>query len=700
MALVSLDVGRWLALRVPPAGADTRLLLEGTVRGVPVRDGAEWRFDADVCLADSSDPRPRRARLTWRDPAVAPRVGERWRWLVRLSPGVDLRNFSGFDSGRLNLRDRVHLSGRVLPAALNARLALADATVDTLRARIAVRIAAAVADPDGAALITALAVGITAGMSTDQWRVFNATGTTHLVAISGLHVTMFALLAFLLARGLWRFLPFARAVERESFAILLGLGAAGAYALLAGFSVPTQRTWLMLGIFGLARLGARHVGAARTWSLALVAVLWLDLFAPLAAGFWLSFVAVGALLLLDSSQWVRQSRITELLRLQLAVMLVLAPLTFAVFGGVSLIGFVVNLVAIPVVSFVFVPLVLAGALAAILAPAACHGFFGVAAGLYEWLWPALVWAADLEFAQWRAAPPAWWFAMAVPAALLLLRRWPAPLRLSAGALALPLLWAPSPMPEYGTARVSVLDAGRGSAVLVTTRSHVLLFDTGDGWNTHGSRAVQVVTPALEALGRRPVHLLILPALNPDRARGAAVLTDRIGVRRILVGGGWPASSLPVAACKDARFERDGVGFEVFAAGPRGRYCVMRVTAGGHAVLMGGDLDADAEHRLIARLPPRALASDVVIISRQTSALGSSAQWIEASSRGMEHGMVIAAGGVPGSESRARALERWRRAGVAVFDTARDGGIDLGMGQRGIHSISARSRYPFAWRRVE
>ena len=207
------------------------------------------------------------------------------------------------------MRDRVHLAGRVLPAALNTRLALANTSVDTLRARIATRIADSVADPDAAALLTALAVGVTSGMSTDQWRVFNATGTTHLVAISGLHVTLFAMLAFIVARGLWRCLPFARIVDREPFAVLLGLGAAGAYSLLAGFSVPTQRTWLMLGIFALARLGARHVGAARTWSLALIAVLLLDVFAPLAAGFWLSFVAVGVILMLDSSSLVRATRI-------------------------------------------------------------------------------------------------------------------------------------------------------------------------------------------------------------------------------------------------------------------------------------------------------------------------------------------------------------------------------------------------------
>ncbi len=156
----------------------------------------------------STDPRLRRARLAWRNAPVAPRVGERWRWLVRLAPVYGRRNFTGIDNERAAFRDRVQLAGRVLPAALNARLTLANSSIDTLRARVAARIAEHVADPDAAALLTALAVGLTPGMSADQWRVFNATGTTHLVAISGLHVTLFAMLALIAARALWRCPPF------------------------------------------------------------------------------------------------------------------------------------------------------------------------------------------------------------------------------------------------------------------------------------------------------------------------------------------------------------------------------------------------------------------------------------------------------------------------------------------------------------
>jgi competence protein ComEC len=699
--LASTAQMRWQSLRLVPEGADARVLIEGRVVSVPARDGADLRFDADVQVIEGTaahDARPRRARLGWRNATVAPRVGERWRWVVRLAPPADTRNFEGVDTERFGLRDRVHLSARVLPAALNQRLQLANSSIDSARARIALRIADRVFDPDAAALLTALAVGLTDGMSADQWRVFNATGTTHLVAISGLHVTLFALLAFMCARLLWRWLPFATRVEREPFALLLGLAAAGAYALLAGFSVPTQRTWLMLGIFVVAKMQARHLGAGRTWSLALIAVLLLDPLAPLAAGFWLSFVAVGVILLVETTPLAMGRRPFATLRLQFAVMLTLAPLTFAVFDGVSIAGLWVNLVAIPLVSFVLVPLILAGALVTWVLPIVSAWLFGIAATLYDWLWPALVLAADGELALWRVSPPLWWFALAAFAGFIVLNRWPASLRLTGVCVALPLLCAPSRMPAPDSARVTVFDAGRGSSVLIATHSHIVLFDTGDSWNTHGTRVKQFALPALDALTRTRVDLLVLPSLNQDRALGAALLASERHVERILVGGGWPATSLPVQPCDDARFEWDGVRFETFAAGTGGRFCVLRISIRGHSILLAGDLDAAAETSLLARLSPGALTSDAILMSRQASSLASSPQWIEASGAGL----AIATGGIAGSDSRDVALGRWRKSGAAILDTRRDGAIQLGLGTQGIvvERLARTSRYPFAWRRLQ
>jgi competence protein ComEC len=712
MALAWHSTGQWLDLRIGVPG-EARVLLEGSIVTVPAREGAELRFDIEGVILDGHlaaglgrhDTRLRTARLRWRDASLAPRAGERWRLLVRLAPVAGPRNFAGADPARFSFRDRIHLSGRVLPSSLNTRLTLAQPSIDTVRARVAARIGDEVIDPDAGALLTALAVGLTDGMTADQWRVFNATGTTHLVAISGLHVTLFALAAFVAARFVWRGMhwlwPRGRFGEREPFALLLGLSAAGAYSLLAGVSVPTQRTWLMLAAVAMARLAARHAGAGRVWSLALIAVLWLDPFAPLAAGFWLSFVAVGVILAAASETTIPVStplaRTAKVVRLQVSIMLALAPLTFAVFDSVSLAGLWVNLIAIPLVSFVLVPLVLAGVVALLLAPELNHPFFEAAAGLYHLAWPGLTWAADSEMALWRATPATWWFAFGLCACIVLLRRWPLALRLPAVCVALPLLFAPARTPESGTARVSILDTERGSAVLLFTHSHVLLFDTGDTWGSRGSRVREMVLPALDAHARRTVDLLVLPVLNEDRAHGAALLAFEREVKRVLVGGGWPATSLPTAACRDSYFRWDGVDFQTFSVGASRRYCVLRVAAGRHGIVLAGDMDVDAERELIARLPKGFLESAVILLGRHGSSAGSSPEWIE----GTAADVAIAAGGSPTSPSRDATLARWRRSGATVLDTRRDGAIELGLGTNGVSAatIARESRYPFVWRRL-
>jgi competence protein ComEC len=164
LLLVGLGVAwgstwHWLSLRVPASAEGRRVLLEGRILSVPAREGAEVHFDVTGTLVDDPDTRVRTARLMWRSAPYAPRAGERWRLLVRLAQLSETRNFAGADPARFMFRDRVHLSGRVLPSRLNLRLALANASIDSARARVAARIDDQVADPDAAALLVALAGG-------------------------------------------------------------------------------------------------------------------------------------------------------------------------------------------------------------------------------------------------------------------------------------------------------------------------------------------------------------------------------------------------------------------------------------------------------------------------------------------------------------------------------------------------------------
>ena len=160
----------------------------------------------------------------------------------------------------------------------------------------------------------------------------------------------------------------------------------------------------------------------------------------------------------------------------------------------------------------------------------------------------------------------------------------------------------------------------------------------------------------------------------------------------MVGGGWPGSGLPVSPCRDSHWAWDGVQFSLYSIG---RHCVLRAATRGAALLLAGDLDADAERALLARLPSAARASDIVLVSRQASGNGSSSQWIEKTAPGL----AIAAGGIKSAKSRAQVLARWRRQGSRVFDSRQEGAMELDLDARGYElRVISTTRYPFHWRR--
>jgi competence protein ComEC len=421
----------------------------------------------------------------------------------------------------------VHALGTVISASINRKLDAGHRPLDRLRERIARHIDARVADRDAAALISALAVGVTGAMSREQWRIFNATGTTHLVAISGLHVTLFAVIAFALARAVWSaFLYRFVSWPRETFAAITGFIAATAYATLAGLSVPTQRTLIMLGVWLLTRCMARVMPPFHSFALALVMVLLLDPFAPLTPGFWLSFGAMAAIILTTSTRFARRPVLVEALAVQGAVTLALIPLTFASFGSVSLIGPLVNLVAIPAMSWVFVPTIL---LSIALAPAssvASDTVLHLAAWMHEAGWPWLAAAADVPWALAHATPPVWWYAVASIGILVSLTPLPLAVRIAPLIGVLPLAASVDATPTHGTAEITILDVGEGTAVVVQTAHHVLVYDTGDVYGTEGRTAETVLVPFLRSRGVRRIDTLVLSRLTPAGATAVtAVLSE-------------------------------------------------------------------------------------------------------------------------------------------------------------------------------
>ena len=267
-------------------------------------------------------------------------------------------------------------------------------------------------------VLLALVLGDQRAISDADWTLFNRTGIGHLVSISGLHITMIASLVGLSVGALWRRSPALVArTAAQTAAVIAGLVAAFAYALLAGWGVPAQRTVIMLATVGVAWIFSSRIGAATSLALAAALVCLIDPWAVLAPGFWLSFGAVAAIVWVVQGRPIRSASsglrlvLHAAARVQIAVTLALIPATVLLFHQLSIVSPLANAVAIPVVSWAVTPLALLGAAFAMLpAPLSL-------------LAEPLLGAADAIFAIMAALTRVGWHRSRGPTCRLRLRRW-------------------------------------------------------------------------------------------------------------------------------------------------------------------------------------------------------------------------------------------------------------------------------------
>jgi competence protein ComEC len=553
-------LGHFAAMRVLAAPYDCgeRRLVTARIDSIPAPLGSGWQYDAWVAPADAPGQSAVHVRVS--DVAsIAPRSGERWQLLLQFDSPANGQTAAA--RRRALLRDHVTATARVRESALNRLLAPAAPSLDGLRLAVADRILSRVPDPSAAALLAALAVGVTGDVSTLQWRIFSATGITHLVAISGMHVTFFALLCMGVARLLWRRLAWLGAhCRRESFAALVGVVLAFAYALLSGYSVPAQRTALMLTTFLAARGCCRHV--APTWSVAaaLVAVLVFDPLAVLAAGFWLSFGAVASIILLAGGRLHPPGALRAAALVQWVVTVALLPITAVLFGSFSAVGPLVNAAAIPLFTFALVPPVLVATVLYMLPLEASRWcadhLVDVAAWAAQQSWPWLVRAADLPGASLGIDAQGLWVLLAVPAVVCVLAPVAVPLRLGAMALLCSGFVARDPRPDPGSLQLVLFDVGASRAVLLRTARHQLLLGAGESFGTRGRRFEREVLP--ELLRGGGTLDIVLDRADRDSLQALAMARSRLPLRQVIAGSGVIPPEL--GSCTDDSWQWDQVRF--------------------------------------------------------------------------------------------------------------------------------------------
>jgi competence protein ComEC len=708
-----------LAESIQPALEGRDLLLTGIVQRMPQHTDAGWRFVFDVEQASQNRLAvsvPPRLLLTWQEwddnapvldeeAAAPPRqsppladlhVGERWRFSVRLKAAHGNLNPHGYDYELWLWEQGIRATGYVRAGPHDAppsRLSAGGWSVDRWRQSVRDRIVGAAASRDAqarrmAGIIAALVAGDQGALARAAWDTFRAAGAAHLIIISGLHITMFAWLAAALVGGLWRrsarwSLPAwcnpCLLLPAPAAAAIGGVLRAGGYALFSGWGVPAQRTILMLATVSLLKLAGLRWPWWLNWLLACAVVLAADPWALQQAGFWLSFVAVGILFATDSGAGERRGLLgyfPGLLRDQSVVTLALTPLSVILFGQLSVIGLLANLLAIPWVTLVVTPVALLGI-------------------IWPPLWQAAAWllAPLVLLLQWLISWP--WASVTMPAAplalgvaavaggVLLALRWPWPLRLAGLPLLLPLLlWQPA-RPAPGQFELLAADIGQGNAVIVHTATHTLVYDTGPRYSLESDAGDRVLLPLLHAFGER-VDLLVLSHRDADHTGGARSLLTMQPQARLL-SSIEPQHELqrlrPATRCEAGQhWAWDGVGFSILqpaahdyevARKTNALSCVLRVAAGDTVALLVGDIEAPQERTLVDG-QPAALRAQVLLVPHHGSRTSSSPAFLDAVA---PRWALVQAGyrnrfGHPAPAVMARYAER----GIAVADSPHCGAM--------------------------
>lgn len=556
-------------------------------------------------------------------PMPQPALGERWRLQARLRPPGGLVNFVGFDYAGWLFRQRIAATGAVREPATAVRLTPARGLA-ALRGELAEGIDRAVADPPAAAMLRAVVVGDRSGIAPLR-PTLQATGTSHLMAISGLHVGLVAVAAGALAALLFRR---AGRPTRSAAAAIAWLAALG-YALLAGMGLPVQRALIMLGVVTLALLWQRPLRRWQPWLLALALILVRDPLASADAGLWLSFGAVACLIYGFAGRPLRaDGAASAALRSQWQIVLGLAPLLLWWFGRLSLLAPLVNLALVPLFALWVVPVALGGGVLAALGLPGAGMVWQAAAVPLAGLWPALEWLGQRKLAELTVQPPAWALPLAALGLCWLLapRGWPLrPLGLLLAALALTL---PPARPPAGIAEAVVLDVGQGLAVAMRTQGHVLVFDTGPGFASGSSAAELALLPQLRAWGVRHIDLLVVSHEDADHRGGVPALTAALPVREALMGGTPAARLAGFARCRSGmRWHWDGVDIRLLhpqdeAARSNDGSCVLRIDTRAGSLLLTGDIEAAGERVLLRQGTLR--PADVLVVAHHGS--DSSSTW--------------------------------------------------------------------------
>jgi competence protein ComEC len=702
-----------LNARLPAALEGQDIILQGRIQDIPefrqtmdnqgnIADGG-LRFRFNIKQAFELDGKRQLplsggiVRLGWYKDWKPVEAGEIWRLRVRLKRPSGFMNPGGFDYEKWLFSERIIATGYVRKAknvALNQRISAAPWwSINHLREGIHKIIQTQVMDKPSAAILSALSIADRSNLDREQWQILQQTGTSHLVAISGLHIAIVAGFAFLPVFLLWRIFP--RLNEMIPVPVaggVLGIIFALFYAMLAGFTLPTQRALLMVMIALLGLISRRYYPASSILAIALVAVLLLDPLAAMTISFWLSFLAVGIILIILRRQMLIEKPRLHSLTLQIILSLGMFPLTLLFFGTGSLVAPLANIFAIPWVALIVVPLTLLGVLFIPLSRFFSDALFNIAALAVDWLFKGFEYlnSFDLLTVDLPAIPVVY-LLLAFAGFLFFLLPKGFPGRWLAAFLVLPAVLFSPAKPDPGSFTYALLDVGQGMASVLRTKNHVLIYDVGKRLNDNFDVGRLVVVPYLKAKGVHKVDVLILSHEDNDHRGGAKAVLEALDIDRVQSSDLSILPKYMVDSCQEGQsWQWDGVNFEVLS--PPGDWiksidpettgtpivsdnnlsCVLRVSNKHHSLLLTGDIEKRVEQQLVYRYPN--LQTEVIIVPHHGSKTSSSKLFLAETQAKLA---LLPVGyrnrfGHPKDE----VIQRYENAGIKVLDTVENGALEL------------------------
>jgi competence protein ComEC len=553
-------------------------------------------------------------------------AGEYWHVIAKLKKPINLANPGGFDY--VSWLGSKHLGwvGTTKENSFKKLTSERNFFLVQYREILSTRLHQLVPEERILGVFEALTLGITNHISKSQWDLFRRTGTTHLIDISGEHIALVVAVVYWMIKFMWTRFGNCLRVPAPKVASVWAISLAFTYALIAGFSVPTQRAVIMCSLFLIRHFVSRQLSVWQIWRYSLLTVLVFEPHSVFMLGFYFSFIAVAILILIN--QRVSGGKVGKMLSMQFACLFGVMPLSLYWFSYASINGIVANIIAIPWVGLLIVPLALIIVLISqwVVLP----GTISLLSWNISSLLTCLEWIdsfahLNVEFTFTTVLVPlALMAGMSIALFLPISKLVPTILLLLLGSI----------FPKYervaeGNVRVDVLDVGEGLAMVIRTAHHILIYDTGMQFFQSSDMGKLAIIPYLNTLGIKELDTIVISHPDLDHRGGLESLLKNYKVHELIVND--PSFYRRGFSCHNYPMWRwDGVSFQFFPLhnqrAKNNSSCILKVGNRNNAILLTGDIEKSAEHYLF-KTYGRELASTVLVVPHHGSKTSSSEEFV-------------------------------------------------------------------------